>query len=145
MRFIGRRFIRERRLAAAATVIALALAAPIPGASAATSLFGFRGGAFTPFAFPVAGTAFPAAQQGSVGGAVFSQPFNGTQALSGCGTSRPSIGATGGTSAEVCGAVLAFIGPSIGAINSQVGPTIIGSTILGPVITGGGSVTNTVP
>jgi hypothetical protein len=125
---------------------ALALAAPISGASAATTPFAFSGGAAGRFAFPFPRTAFPIAQQGSVGGTVFSQPFNGTTAVSGCGSNRPDIiGAAGGVTQQTCFNVLAFVGPSIGLVNSQVGPTIIGSTILAPVTVSAGPVVNTVP
>jgi hypothetical protein len=55
------------------------------------------------------------------------------------------IGSTGGTQTQACFSLLTFIGPSIGQINSQVGPTIIGSTILGSVTVSAGSVLNTVP
>jgi hypothetical protein len=142
MKFIGRRFIRERRLAAAAAAGALALAAPIPAASAATTLFGFRGVAFAPIAFPFGTTAFSAAPQGAVG----VNQLNGPTAVSGCGSNRPStLGSAGGTTAESCIAVLSFIGPAIGQINSQVGPTIIGSTVLAPIVMTGGNTVTAVP
>jgi hypothetical protein len=146
MRASSRRSIRRGRFAAVAVVGALALAAPIAGASAATNPFAFWGGAATPFAFPLSATAFPIAQQGSVGGAVFSQAFTGTNAVSGCGSNRPAIvGGAGSVDQQTCGNVLAFVGPAIGQINSQVGPTIIGSVILAPVSVSAGSVVNTVP
>jgi hypothetical protein len=45
-----------------------------------------------------------------------------------------------------CGAVLSFIGPSIGSVSTVIGPTIIGSTILAPVtVSNGGSTVNSVP
>jgi hypothetical protein len=104
------------------------------------------GGAATPFTFPFSATSFPIAQQGSVGGTVLSQPIAGTIAVSGCGESRPELfGSSGSVSNTACYSLLSFIGPSIGQINSQVGPTIIGSVILAPVTVSAGPVVNTVP
>jgi hypothetical protein len=138
--------IRRSRFAAVAVVGALALAAPIAGASAATNPFAWWGGAATPFTFPFSATSFPIAQQGSVGGTVLSQPIAGTIAVSGCGESRPELlGSTGSVSNTACYGLLSFIGPSIGQVNSQVGPTIIGSVILAPVTVSAGPVVNTVP
>ena len=51
----------------------------------------------------------------------------------------------GTTSAQACFAGLSFIGPAIGQINNQIGPTIIGSTILAPVTVSAGPVVNTLP
>jgi hypothetical protein len=145
MRASSKRSIRRGRFAAVAVVGALALAAPIAGASAATNPFAFWSGAATPFAFPSALTSFPIAQQGAAGGAVLSQA-SGTNAVSGCGANRPAvIGGAGSMDQQICGNVLAFVGPSIGQINSQVGPTIIGSVILAPVTVSAGPVVNTVP
>jgi hypothetical protein len=131
---------------AAATVLgALALAVPISGASAATSPFAAWAG-LTPFAFPFSATSFPIAQQGSVGGTVLSQPIAGNTAVTGCGESRPElIGSAASVSNTACYSLLSFIGPSIGQINSQVGPTIIGSVILAPITVSAGPVVNTVP
>lgn len=146
MSAISRRSIRRGRFAAVAVLGALALAAPISSAGAATTPFAFWGGAATPFAFPIAVNSVPIAQQGAAGGTVFSMPFNGTAPISGCGSYRPEgVGAAGGGSAVVCGNILAFVGPAIGQVNSQVGPTIIGSTVFGPVIVSAGPVVNTVP
>jgi hypothetical protein len=145
MRASLRRSIRRSRFAAVAVLGALALAAPISRASAATNPFTLWGGATAPFAFTIPATAFSSVQQGSVGGAVFSQA-SGTNVVSGCGSNRPAvIGGSGSLDQQVCGNVLAFVGPSIGQINSQVGPTIIGSVILAPVTVSAGPVVNTVP
>ncbi|HEV7639284.1 MAG TPA: hypothetical protein VGO39_00270 [Gaiellaceae bacterium] len=146
MRASSRRSNRKARFTAAAVLGALALAVPISSASAATNPFAFWSGAAARSAFPSALSAFPIAQQGSVGGAVFSQGINGTVAVSGCGSNRPSvIGGAGSLDQQVCGNVLAFVGPSIGQINSQVGPTIIGSVINAPVTMSAGPVVNIVP
>jgi hypothetical protein len=125
---------------------ALALAVPISGANAATTPFTFWGGAASPFTFPFSATAFPIAQQGSVGGTVLSQPIAGTTAVTGCGENRQELLGSGGSlSNTACYTLLSFIGPSIGQINSQVGPTIIGSVILAPITVSAGPVVNTVP
>jgi hypothetical protein len=43
-------------------------------------------------------------------------------------TNRPAFGGNNGsTSAQTCGAPLAFTGPQIGQINSLIGPTMTGS------------------
>jgi hypothetical protein len=118
-----------RRLLALSTAIAaLALAAPVSGASAAV-----------PVGFPGAGTGFTpgsVAQGGQADGP------------SGCtGSNAPSgVGDAGATSNQVCGAVLAYVGPSIGQVSSAIGPTIIGSTVLAPVTVSSGPVAaSTVP
>jgi hypothetical protein len=151
MRF-NRGSTRTRRLAVAAATCALVLAAPIAGAGAATTppsfsgLSGFSSGWLTPAAFPFSLSSVPIAQQGSVGGTVISLPVNGTTGVAGCGSSRPSnIGGTGGVDTQSCFNALSFVGPAIGQVSSQIGPTIIGSTVLGPVIVSGGNVVNTVP
>jgi hypothetical protein len=134
-----RRSNRKVRLAAVAVLGALALAAPISGAGAATT-------PFPPSAFPIppAG-AFPIPPV-AVGGTVLSQPFTGGNAVSGCGSNRAeTVGATGGAEPTACFAVLSFIGPTLGQVDSQVGPTIIGSTVLAPVTVSAGNVVNTVP
>ena len=67
---------------------------------------------------------------------------------SGCvGSNAPSgVGDAGATSNQICGAVLAFVGPSVGQVSSAMGPTIIGSTILAPVtVTSGPVVISSVP
>jgi hypothetical protein len=85
---------------------ALALAAPVSGASAQI-----------PFDLPLPtpGSTIGGAQIGTAG----------------CvGTIRPSVGGnTGSTSAENCGALLSFTGPQIGQISSVIGPTVIGSPL----------------
>jgi hypothetical protein len=137
---------RIARRAAVAVLSALALAVPISSASAATTPFAWWGGAASPFTFGFSASSFPIAQQGSVGGTVLSQPIAGTTAVTGCGESRPElIGSAASVSNTACYSLLSFIGPSIGQINSQVGPTIIGSVILAPITVSAGPVVNTVP
>jgi hypothetical protein len=147
MRAGVRRSIRSSRFAAVAALGALALAVPISNASAATNPFAFWSSAAAPYAFPLfSATSFPIAQQGSVGGAVLSQPIAGTTTVTGCGESRQELLGSGSTLSNTsCYGLLSFIGPSIGQINSQVGPTIIGSVILAPVTVSAGPVVNTVP
>jgi hypothetical protein len=111
---------------------ALALAAPSSGAGAATI-------PFPPIALPI-----PPA--GAVGGTVLSQPFTGGNAVPGCGSNRAeTVGATGGAEPTACFTILSFIGPTLGQVDSQVGPTIIGATVLAPVTVSAGDVVNTVP
>ena len=59
----------------------------------------------------------------------------------GCvGTNRPSFGGNAGsTSNQTCGALLSFNGPSIGQVAAVIGPTIIGATVLAPVVATAGS------
>jgi hypothetical protein len=110
------RSIRRRLLAGALATGAMALAAPVSGASAAI---------IPPIGFPGLGSAVGGAQSGSGGCA---------------GTVRPSLGGgnTGSTSAQTCGAVLIFNGPQIGQIASVIGPTIMG-VALSPVVVSAGS------
>lgn len=91
---------------------AVALAAPVSGASAQIPVGGLPGGV---------GAAF-----GGIGTA-------------GCvGTNRPSFGGNNGsTSATSCGAALVFNGPQIGQISSVVGPTIIGSPFTNVTVSAG--------
>jgi hypothetical protein len=146
MRSSWRRSSRRSRFAAVAVMGALALAAPILGASAATNPFAWSGGPVSPFGVALPLSFFPTAQQGAVGGTVFSQASTGITGVTGCASNRPDvIGAAGGVSPMSCFNGLSFIGPSIGQVNSQVGPTIIGSVILAPVIVSAGPVVNTVP
>jgi hypothetical protein len=59
----------------------------------------------------------------------------------GCGSNAPAgNGTAGGTANQTCGALLSFIGPSIGEIASVMEPTIIGSTVLAPVTVSAGPV-----
>jgi hypothetical protein len=107
------RSIRRRLLAISVATGAVALAAPVPGASAAPIP------PFTPIGFP--GSGVPGLGIAAVGGNQIGQ--------AGCvGTNRPSIGGNNGsTSAQTCGAVLSFQGAQIGQISAVIGPTIIGS------------------
>jgi hypothetical protein len=63
-------------------------------------------------------------------------------APSGCvGPNAPSgIGDAGATENQVCGAVLAFVGPSIGQVATTIGPTIIGSVVVAPITVASGPV-----
>jgi hypothetical protein len=63
-------------------------------------------------------------------------------APSGCvGANAPSgVGDAGATSNQICGAVLAFVGPSIGQVATVIGPTIIGSTVVAPITVSPGPV-----
>jgi hypothetical protein len=99
---------------------AVALAAPVSGASAQT-LPTFPN--FGNYTFPTLPTSFPSLSAPATG-------VGGNQiGAAGCvGTNRPSVGGNNGsTSAMSCGAVLNFAGPQIGQIASVIGPTIIGS------------------
>ena len=117
------RLIHRRLLALAIAIVATAVAAPVSGASAQVAPIG------VPIP-PVGGTAIGGNQIGTAG----------------CvGTNRPSLGGNNGsTSAQTCGAVVAFTGPQIGQISSVVGPTIIGSP-LAQVNVSAGSITGVGP
>jgi hypothetical protein len=119
------RFLRRHLLAVAATMAVFSVAAPVSSASALA----------WPGSFPSGFSgAFPGILPGgnSVGGQTGSY---------GCGTNAPSgNGPAGGTANQVCGATLAFVGPSIGQIASVVGPTIIGPTVIGSVTVSAGPV-----
>jgi hypothetical protein len=134
MRSAHSRFVRptRSRLLALSTVIAaLAVAGPVSGASAA----------FVP-GFPGAGTAFTPI--GTPGGIAQGGQINPT----GCvGSNAPSgVGDAGATVNQLCGVTLAFIGPSIGQVTSEMGPTIIGSTVLAPItVTSGPVAVSSVP
>jgi hypothetical protein len=105
----------------AAVALALAVAAPVSGASAAIGP-GFA----DPFALsgvPLGGSALGGMQVGSAG----------------CvGPNRPSVGGNAGsTSVQDCGALLSFAGPQIGQIATVIGPTIIGSPFAQVVVSAG--------
>jgi hypothetical protein len=106
---------------------AIAGAAPVSGASAA----------WAPIGFPGAGTAFTPIDV--AGGVAQGGQANGP---AGCtGANAPSgIGDAGATSNQICGATLAFVGPSVGQVSTAIGPTIIGSTVLAPVTVSSGPV-----
>ncbi|HEX4680254.1 MAG TPA: hypothetical protein VH210_13735 [Gaiellaceae bacterium] len=128
----ARRSNRRCRRAAVAVLGALALAAPISSAAAAT----------TPF-FP---SAFPIPPVGGVAGPVLAQPLTGGNAVSGCASNRAEVlGSAAGAEPTSCFTVLSFIGPTLGQVDSQVGPTIIGSAVLAPVTVSAGNVVNSVP
>jgi hypothetical protein len=101
------RSIRRRLLAVVVATSAVALAAPVSGASAFI---------IPPVGFPLGGNTAIGGNQIGTAGCV--------------GTNRPSFGGNNGsTSAQSCGAVLSFLGPQIGQISSVIGPTIIGSPL----------------
>jgi hypothetical protein len=103
------RSIRRRLLAILVAMGAVAVAAPVCGASAAV----------TPL------TGFPL---NPLGGAVAALGGNGVGTGGCAGTNRPSFGGnTGSTSAQSCGAILVFNGPQMGQLANVMGPTIIGS------------------
>jgi hypothetical protein len=93
----------RRLLALSAAMAALALATPVSGARAAL---------------------LPGVVQGG--------QANGP---SGCvDANAPSgVGDAGATVNQLCGLVLAFVGPSTGQVATAIGPTIIGSTVLAPI------------
>ncbi|MCW3017035.1 MAG: hypothetical protein JWO02_4127 [Solirubrobacterales bacterium] len=105
----------RRLLVLSAAMAALAVAAPVSGARAAFLPIGVPGGV---------------AQGGQA------------NAPSGCvGSNAPSgVGDAGATSNQICGAVLAFVGPSIGQVATTIGPTIIGATVLAPITVSAGPV-----
>ena len=98
-----------------AAMAALAVVAPVSGARAGLAPIGLPGGV---------------AQGGQA------------DAPSGCvGSNAPSgVGDAGATSNQICGAVLAFVGPSTGQVATAIGPTIIGSTVLAPITVSSGPV-----
>jgi hypothetical protein len=101
----------------------LAVAGPVSGAGAAVWPTGAR----------FAGSGVPAPTQTGV-------------STSGCSDNITSVGGfTGGTVATTCGALLSFVGPSVGQVSSVVGPTVIGATVLAPVSVSSGAVVNTGP
>ena len=88
----------------------LAVAAPVSAVQAAVLPFGFPGGGV--------------AQGGQLNAPA---ACNGPNGPSG-------IGDAGATENQVCGAALAVLGPSVGQLATAIGPTIIGSTVLAPVV-----------
>jgi hypothetical protein len=121
------RSARKRLLALSTVMVALAVAAPVSGASAAGLPVGFPGAdtGFTPVGLP--GSVLQGGQANAPSGCV--------------GSNAPSgVGDAGATSNQLCGVTLAFIGPSVGQVSSVVGPTIIGSTVLAPVTVSSGPV-----
>jgi hypothetical protein len=118
--------IRRRVLAVMAATGAVALAAPVSGASAQVPVL-------------------PTAPAGGFG--VGTSAIGGNQiGTAGCvGTNRPSFGGNNGsTSAQTCGALLSFTGPQVGQISSVIGPTIIGSPFT-DVTVSAGPITQIVP
>jgi hypothetical protein len=121
------RSARKRLLALSTVMVALAVAAPVSGASAAALPVGLPGAdtGFTPVGLP--GSVLQGGQANAPSGCV--------------GSNAPSgVGDAGATSNQLCGVTLAFIGPSVGQVSTVVGPTIIGSTVLAPVTVSSGPV-----
>ena len=123
MRSVRRRLrsTPKRVLALSAAMAALAVAAPVSGARAAF---------------------FPIGVPGGIG------QGGQANAPSGCvGANAPSgVGDAGATVNQLCGVVLAFVGPSTGQVATAIGPTIIGSTILAPITVSPGPVAvNSIP
>ena len=109
------RFIRRHPLAAAATLAVLAVAAPASGASAQV----------WPFATPNVNN------------------IGGQAAGPGCDSNAPAgVGYTGGTISQSCFSVLSFTGPAVGEVSTNIGPTIIGATVLAPITVSAGPVQN---
>jgi hypothetical protein len=69
-------------------------------------------------------------------------PGLGTQAVAPCGTvtNGPDAGLSGATTSNCLGGGLIFNGPSIGRIETVIGPTIISPGFVGVIGVGGGSV-----
>jgi hypothetical protein len=136
----------HRRLMALVSMsCAVALAAPVAGASAAV-LPTLPAGPLP--ALPAGPLPVPSAGPLPVlpGGGIGVSAIGGNQiGEAGCvGTNRPSFGGnSGSTSAQTCGAVLSFQGPQIGQVASAIGPTIIGSVIQMPINTTNGAITTT--
>ncbi|MCW3064275.1 MAG: hypothetical protein JWN32_1447 [Solirubrobacterales bacterium] len=61
---------------------------------------------------------------------------------SGCvDANAPSgVGDAGATVNQICGVVVATVGPSTGQVTAAIGPTIIGSTVLAPITVSSGPV-----
>jgi hypothetical protein len=97
-------FSPRRLLALSAATAALAVAAPVSGASAAI----------------VPGGVAQGGQANAPSGCL--------------GSNAPSgVGDAGATVNQICGAGLVFVGPSIGQVATAIGPTIIGSTVAAPI------------
>jgi hypothetical protein len=110
----------------------LAVAAPVSGAQALTLPTGLPGTGAGVGSVPGIGA--------TVGNAT---GVGGQSGSFGCGANTPSTnGPAGGTTNQACGSVLSFIGPSVGEVASVVGPTIIGSTVVGQVNVSAGPVHN---
>jgi hypothetical protein len=102
---------RGRLVALSAATVALAVAAPVSGTKAAV----VPGGV---------------AQGGQA------------DAPSGClDANAPSgVGDAGAAVNQICGVVVAMVGPSTGQLSAAIGPTIIGSTVIAPVTVSSGPV-----
>ena len=105
----------RRLLALSAATAALAVVAPVSGARAAFPPIGVPGGV---------------AQGGQANAPALC-----------VGANAPSgIGDAGATVNQICGATLAYVGPSVGQVATAIGPTIIGSTIAAPITVSPGPV-----
>jgi hypothetical protein len=113
------RSIRRRLMAVVVATGAVALVAPVSGASAQ---------------FP--GLPIPATGGFGIGTSAIGGNQIGT---AGClGTTRPSFGGNNGsTSGHTCGALVSFIGPQIGQISSVTGPAITASPFTDVTVSAG--------
>jgi hypothetical protein len=102
---------RRRLLALSAAMAALAVAAPIPSASAAV----------------VPGGIWQGGQANGPSGCVDSNAPSG-------------VGDAGATVNQICGVAAVFVGPSIGQATATIGPTIMGSAVVAPVTVSSGPV-----
>jgi hypothetical protein len=102
---------RGRLLALSAATAALAVAAPVSGTRAAV----------------VPGGVAQGGQAGAPSGCVHANAPSG-------------VGDAGASVNQICGAVLAIVGPSTGQVSAAIGPTIMDSTIMAPVTVSAGPV-----
>jgi hypothetical protein len=102
---------RRRLLALSAAMAALAVAAPVSGTRAAV----------------VPGGVAQGGQADAPSGCVDSNAPSG-------------VGDAGATVNQICGVVLAFVGPNTGQVATAIGPTITGSAVLAPITVSSGPV-----
>jgi hypothetical protein len=102
---------RARLLALSAATVALAISAPVSGTRAAV----------------VPGGVAQGGQAGAPSGCVSANAPSG-------------VGDAGASVNQICGVMLASVGPTTGQVSAAFGPTIIGSTVLAPVTVSAGPV-----
>ena len=142
------RFAPRHLLAVAAMIAAVSVAAPVSTASAASRgrsasrAHRVRGARSS--TRRVTSASSPAQRSSTLPvNSPTSTNLGGQAGSFGCGSNAPAeVGPAGGVTNQVCGGGLTFIGPSVGQIATVVGPTIIGSTVVGPVTTTAGPVKN---